>query len=82
MKVEDVIPDAMMHEFIDLLKFAFKKINNASSNVQIILYTKILFLISKVVLARPQRNGVNEYDDEARLYKRRIIAFRNLDWMQ
>ena len=77
--VEDTIPEAIIHEFIDLLKFIFKKINNAPSNELIILYTKILFLAPKVILARPQRNGMNEYNDKIRLYKRRIMAFRSLD---
>ena len=44
MNVEDVIPDAIIHEFIELLKYIFKQILYASSNDQIELYTKILFL--------------------------------------
>ena len=52
--VEDIIPDGILHEFIELYKFILSRINNASDEQQIILYNKLLILAPKVVLARQE----------------------------
>ena len=80
-KVEDVISDAMIHEFIDSLRCIFININNANADDQVILFTEILYVAPKVILSRPQRNVKSDVacNEKIRLYKDRTMALKNLD---